>query len=124
MPLEMFFKTDLINFLTGNGSFTPPGQWYLGMLIDTAEVGGTWYARVAVNFAAAVATTTPYAASTNTITFNMVTSPAGTVNEFGLWQTPATAGDPLITSGTMYPSTIDLATGTVVKINAGTVRIY
>lgn len=124
MPLEMFFKTDLIDFLTGNDTYTPPSQWYLGMLIDTTEVGGGWYARQAINFAAATVGTTPYAASTNTITYNMVTTAAGTVNKFGLFGSLAGAGDPLITSGTMYPSSIILATGTIVKINAGTARLY
>lgn len=119
MPLVATFKIDLIDFLTGNGSFTPPSQWYLGLLIDGAEVGAGWYGRQAVNFGAA----TTYAANTNAIAFNMVTTDSGTMTAVALYGAAATT-DPLITSGTMSPASISLSPGTIIKIAAGTVRVF
>lgn len=119
MPLSTTFKTTVIDFLTGNGSFTPPGQWYLGLLLDGAEVGAAWYGRQAVNFGAA----TTYASSTNAITFNMVTSESGVMTAAALYGAASTT-DPLITSGTMSPATVNLSPGTVIHIAVGTVRIY
>lgn len=121
MPLELSFKHDLIDFLTGQGTLTPPSQWYLGMLVGTAEIGGTWYGRQTVNFNAA---SSGYATSSNEVQFNMVTSQGDTVDTFGLWDSLSGPESPLVTSGSMNPSTIALNVGIVVKIPAGTIRYY
>ena len=123
MPLNLFFKTDLINFLTTGGSYTPPDQWYVGMLGGGVEITGSWYARQAINFTAATATADPYSASSNEITFNMVTAASPDVTAFGLFDHVST-GNYIMLSDQMYPASISLTVGTVVKLNAGVIRVY
>ena len=116
-----YLENKILDHTLGTSAYTHPSQTYIGLSTGsfadtgsgTAELSGSNYSRVAINFDAASGGTTDNSA---TVEFAAATGNWGAVSHFALWDA-ASSGNMLIHGAFSAAKTI--TTGDILRIAAG-----
>lgn len=112
MAYDAAFKAELLNFITGNGTFTPPVGLYLELI--------TGVPRVQVTFGPVSGT---YASNDNVVTFPILVSDYGSISSTSIWDA-ISGGAKVADTDWMYPASVDLTAGKIISFPVGSISLY
>jgi len=123
--LSDYAENKLLDHLLGTAAYTAPTTVYIGLATQSftdanssVEISGNNYARKAIAFDSAASGATD---NTSAVEFNAATGTWGTITHFGIFD--ASAGNNLLVHGAFTGGGKAIASGDVLKIDAGDLDI-